>query len=72
MGGRLAGTIKNLVDQRGFGFIKVDETGVEYFFHHSGLGKGVRFDDLRQGTRVTFAVSASPKGPRAADVELER
>ncbi len=61
------GTIKKLVQDRGFGFIAAED-GKEYFFHRSGTEAD--FDSLNGGERVTFEVEASPKGPRAARVKL--
>ncbi len=59
------GTIKKLTD-KGFGFIDTG-TGKDLFFHMSNLS-GVRFDDLREGQRVSFNEGHGPKGPRAEDV----
>jgi len=61
------GTIKKLTD-KGFGFIN---TGKEkdLYFHSSSL-QGVTFDDLREGQKVSYTESQSPKGPRAENVKL--
>jgi cold shock protein len=59
------GTIKKLVSDRGFGFIK-GETG-ELFFHHSSLD-GVAIEDLHQGQTVEYEEGRGPKGPRAEKV----
>ena len=61
------GTIKKLTPDRGFGFIR-GENGSEYFFHRSELRGGLRFEDLREGQRVSFEPQQADKGPRAADV----
>jgi CspA family cold shock protein len=61
------GTIKKLVSDRGFGFIAAED-GKEYFFHRSGTAGD--FDRLQGGERVTFEIEASPKGPRAAKVQV--
>jgi len=37
------------------------------FFHSSNV-EGVRFDDLREGQRVTYTPGRGPKGPRAENV----
>lgn len=60
------GTIKRKTD-KGFGFIAAED-GTEYFFHQSGC-VDTRFDDLREGQRVTFTVGQGPKGPRAENVK---
>jgi len=62
-----SGTIKKLVSDRGFGFIAAED-GKEYFFHRSGTDAD--FDRLQGGEKVTFQVEASPKGPRAAKVQV--
>lgn len=59
------GTIKTLTS-KGFGFIE-DGTGNDMFFHSSSV-EGGTFDDLEQGTRVSFNVGEGPKGPRAENV----
>ena len=51
----------------GHGFISGE--GQEVFFHSSAL-QGVRFDDLREGQKVTFTLGQGPKGPRAEDVTV--
>ncbi len=60
----VSGTIKNIIKERGFGFIKVPG-GESVFFHMSALTDGGIFTDLEVGDPVTFDVVASPKGPRA-------
>jgi CspA family cold shock protein len=63
------GTIKTLTD-RGFGFITVDgaaEGGKDLFFHSKEL-KGVTFEELREGDKVTFDMAEGPKGPNATNV----
>lgn len=60
------GIIARLTD-RGFGFIKREGADKDLFFHSNEL-KNVEFKDLREGDRVTFEVSESPKGPNATNV----
>ena len=60
------GTIARLTD-RGFGFIKREGAEKDLFFHSNEL-KNVEFKDLREGDRVTFEVTESPKGPNATNV----
>ncbi len=61
------GTIKKLTLDRGFGFIR-GEDGSEYFFHRSELVGGLRFDELKEGQRVSFEPHQADKGPRAAAI----
>jgi cold shock protein len=59
------GTIKRLVNDKGFGFVAAED-GSEYFFHQSGCAD---FDTLREGENVTFQPGQGPKGPRAENVQ---
>jgi cold shock protein len=62
----MQGTIKRIVRDRGFGFIRSAE-GQEVFFHRTSL-QNLSFDNLREGERVEFEVEEGEKGPRAAKV----
>ncbi|MBU2564485.1 cold shock domain-containing protein [Patescibacteria group bacterium] len=64
-----SGKIKRLTD-RGFGFIEYDESDKDLFFHSNEL-KGVEFNDLKEGDKVTFEIADSPKGPNATNVSKE-
>ena len=54
------GTIRRLVMDRGFGFIK-GETGEDLFFHRSEL-QGVEYGSLREGQEVEFEVGRGRDG----------
>jgi CspA family cold shock protein len=60
------GTIATLND-KGFGFIKQENGEKDLFFHSNEL-VNVRFDDLREGDKVTFEVAEGPKGLNAIKV----
>jgi cold shock protein len=60
------GTIKRLVNDKGFGFVQ-GEDGTQYFFHQSAFAEG-RFEDLREGQTLTFDGAQGPKGPRAENI----
>jgi CspA family cold shock protein len=62
------GTIKRLVRDRGFGFIR-DDGGQEWFFHRSSVSGS--FDQLNEGQRVSFEEEPSQKGPRAGNIRAE-
>lgn len=62
----MRGTIKRHLKEKGFGFIS-DDSGVEYFFHHTACHKG-EFDTLKEGQKVEFTITESSKGPRAEEV----
>ncbi len=58
------GTIRKLVTDRGFGFIKTeDET--DAFFHRNEL-QGVEFSSLKEGQEVEFEMSQGRDGRSAA------
>ena len=61
------GSVKWYDQEKGYGFI-VHPTGEELFFHRTGiaLGEEPHFPD---GTRVTYLVEQTEKGPQAIDVE---
>ncbi len=62
----MQGTIKRVIRDRGFGFIKSAE-GQEVFFHRSGL-QNLNFDGLKEGENVEFEMERGEKGPRAINV----
>ena len=59
------GTVKFFNDSKGFGFIKEEGTGKEYFVHVSGL-----IDEIRENDEVTFELKEGKKGLNAVDVKL--
>ena len=60
------GTIARLTD-RGFGFISREGEEKDLFFHSNEL-KGVEFNDLKVGDKVTFEVTEGEKGLSATSV----
>lgn len=60
------GTIAGLTD-RGFGFIKREGVEKDLFFHTNEL-VGVKFEELREGDKVTFEIAEGPKGLSAVKV----
>jgi CspA family cold shock protein len=69
MAAAVSGTIKRIVSDKGFGFVAAED-GTEYFFHNSAC-VGTRFDELREGQRVSFEKGQGPKGPRAENIRTE-
>lgn len=59
------GTVKFFNHTKGFGFIKDEETGEEFFVHSTGL-----VDRIRDNDAVTFEVEQGRKGPNAVNVKL--
>ncbi len=58
------GTVKFFNTTKGFGFIKDNETGEEYFVHVSGL-----IDQVKDNDEVTYDVKEGRKGLNAVDVK---
>ncbi len=61
------GTIKKLLTEKGFGFIKTDAD--DMFFHHSAL-QGVSMENLSEGQTVEYEVGEGRKGPCAENVRV--
>ena len=59
------GTVKFFNDEKGYGFIKDDETGKEYFVHVSGLA-----DKVEQNDKVSFDLEQGKKGVNAVNVKV--
>jgi len=62
------GTIRRLLEQRGFGFIQSDD-GRSVFFHRSEV-LHVPFSELQEGQVVEFVVEETPQGPKARRVRV--
>jgi CspA family cold shock protein len=58
------GLVKFFNETKGFGFIKMDDTGEEIFVHVSGLSEKIKQDD-----KVSFDVTEGKKGPNAINVK---
>lgn len=63
----MEGAIKKIIVEKGFGFITVDGEEKDLFFHRNEL-KGVNYDELKEGDRVSFEKTDSPKGPNATNI----
>jgi CspA family cold shock protein len=58
------GVVKFFNDQKGFGFIKEDESNQEYFVHISGL-----VDEIQENDEVIFDLQEGRKGLNAVNVK---
>ncbi len=59
------GKVKFFNESKGYGFIKDDESGKEYFVHVSGL-----VDEIHEEDEVTFDLQEGRKGMNAVNVKL--
>lgn len=58
------------LDQKGFGFMKVEGRMKNLFFHAKEL-MNVEFDELKEGDKLSYShVATTEKGDQAKDVEL--
>lgn len=61
------GKVKWFNDQKGYGFITPDDGSPDVFVHHSSIvGNGFR--TLSESQAVTYELTQSDKGPKAANV----
>ncbi len=63
----ITGTVKWFNDNKGYGFITLDDGSKDCFVHHSAI-QGNGFKTLAEGDRVQFDVVAGQKGPAAENV----
>jgi cold shock protein len=60
------GTVKTVTD-KGFGFITVEGSDKDIFYHENSLGETRK---LVVGDEVTFDVEETPKGKNATNIKL--
>ena len=65
MDNKIQGTVKFFNTEKGFGFIKHDDSNQETFVHASGL-----IDEIKQNDKVEFDVQNGKKGLNAVNVKL--
>jgi cold shock protein len=62
------GTVKWFNDAKGFGFITPDGGGDDLFAHFSEI-RAEGFKSLQENQRVSFEVTAGPKGKQASNIQ---
>lgn len=65
MDNKTQGTVKFFNSEKGFGFIKHDDSNKETFVHVSGL-----IDEIKENDRVEFDLQNGKKGLNAVNVKL--
>lgn len=72
MSERLTGTVKWFSNERGYGFVLIDddEEQQEYFVHYSYIDME-GYKTLRAGQKVTFALVDTDRGVQAHEVVPE-
>jgi len=63
------GTVKWFNDAKGFGFITPDDKSEDLFAHFSAI-QSSGFKSLQENQRVSFDVTAGPKGKQAANIQV--
>jgi len=58
----MEGTIKDLNNEKGYGFIIIEGEEKDLFFHKNEL-VGVTFEELKKGDKVSFEKANSLKDP---------
>ena len=59
------GTVKFFNESKGYGFIKDENSGKDYFVHSTGL-----IDAIKENDEVTFDLEMGKKGMNAVNVKL--
>jgi len=67
----LRGRVKNIIGDRGYGFIAAEDHE-DYFFHANALEAGLNFDDIEPNHAVVFEVKTGPTPFRAGAARLVR
>lgn len=64
----MTGSVKSLVLEKGFGFLKPDDGDEDVFFHANQLRGGLEFSERLREQYVTFDVIRNDRGLKAMNV----
>jgi len=64
----MQGTIKKIIEHRGFGFIATEGESDDIFFHRSQIQGNLVFEELNEGQTVEFELEDTFKGPQAVNI----
>ena len=63
------GTVKTVTD-KGYGFIAVEGSDKDIFYHENSLEGDLAARKLRAGDKITFDVAETEKGKNATNIKL--
>lgn len=63
------GVVKTVTD-RGFGFISMEGSDKDIFYHEKSLEGDLAVRKLQVGDKVTFDIEETPKGQNAMNIKL--
>ena len=61
------GTVKWFNEEKGYGFIELDDGSEDVFVHYTGIA-GQGFRSLEEGEKVTYEVTEGRRGLQASNV----
>ena len=61
------GTVKWFSEEKGYGFIELDDGSEDVFIHYTGIA-GSGFRSLEEGEKVTYEVTEGRRGLQASNV----
>lgn len=70
MSERIEGTVKWFNAEKGFGFIKQNDSETDVFVHHTAI-KMDGYRKLEEGDVVEFEIVEGQKGPQASEVTMK-
>ena len=65
-----SGTVKTVTD-KGFGFITMEGSDKDIFYHERSLEGELAIRKLKVGDMVSFDIAETPKGQNAINIKLQ-